>query len=65
MMSTRRPPFIEPWVLAVYRGLASSWHLVHLGALLLVVALSPSTYPPSNRTTISRHIVSNTVGALP
>ncbi len=64
MTTTRRPP-IEAWVLAVHRGLASSWHLLHLGALLLVVALSPSTYPRSNRTTISRHIYNNTVGALP
>jgi phospholipid/cholesterol/gamma-HCH transport system permease protein len=65
MLTTRRPTFVEPWVQAVYRGLASSWHLLHLGALLLVVALSPSTYPRGNRTTISRHIYSSTVGALP
>jgi phospholipid/cholesterol/gamma-HCH transport system permease protein len=39
--------------------------MVHLGALLLVLGLSPSTYAPSNRRVISRHIYSNTVGALP
>lgn len=65
MMTTRRLSLIEAWVLAINRGLTSSWHMVHLGALLMVASLSPSTYPKSNRSTISRHIYSSTVSALP
>ncbi len=65
MMTTRRLSLIDAWVMAIHRGLTSSWHLVHLGALLMVASLSPSTYPKSNRSTISRHIYNSTVSALP
>jgi phospholipid/cholesterol/gamma-HCH transport system permease protein len=65
MLTTRRPSLIDAWVLAVHRGLASSWHIVHLGALLVVIGLSPSTYTQSNRSTISRHMYTSTVSALP
>lgn len=65
MMTTPRPSLIDAWVLAIHRGWKSSWHMVHLGALLMVASLSPSTYPRSNRSTISRHIYSSTVSALP
>lgn len=65
MFTTRCLSLIEPWVLSVNRGLASSWHMVHLGALLLVVSLSPSTYASGNRATISRHLYGSTISALP
>ena len=40
------------------------WQLVHLGALILVLALSPSSYSRSNRAVLSRHIYVNTAPIL-
>jgi phospholipid/cholesterol/gamma-HCH transport system permease protein len=36
------------------------WRLVHLGALILVLTLSPSSYSPQSRAILARHIYINT-----
>jgi len=43
----------------------SWWHVVYLGALVLVLALSPSTYSRANRSALARHIVLGTAPILP
>lgn len=40
------------------------WRTVHLGALLLVLALTPSSYGPDNRHALARHIALGTGPAL-
>lgn len=40
------------------------WRLVHLGAVILVLALSPSSYRPDSRLAMSRHIYLNTAPIL-
>lgn len=50
---------------ALVRGAASWWHMLHLGALVLVLALSPSTYNRTNRAITSRYIYASTWQVLP
>lgn len=45
--------------------MASWWHLVRFFAIVVVIALSPSSYDRSNRATISQHIYSSTWQVLP
>ena len=40
------------------------WHIVHFGAQLLVLALSPSSYSPGNRLLLFRHIYLETAPIL-
>ena len=40
------------------------WHLVHLGAMILVLALSPSSYNPASRHVLMRQIYLNTAPLL-
>lgn len=40
------------------------WQLIHLGAVLLVLALTPSSYRAANRPQLARHIYSNTAPIL-
>jgi phospholipid/cholesterol/gamma-HCH transport system permease protein len=40
------------------------WQLVHLGALIMVLALSPSSYSHANRAVLGRHIYVNTAPIL-
>ena len=47
------------------RGAASWWQMVHFGAIVLVMALSPSTYNRTNRATTSQHIYASTWQVLP
>jgi phospholipid/cholesterol/gamma-HCH transport system permease protein len=44
--------------------LTQGWRVVHLGALLLVLMLSPSTYRPEVRRVMARHIYRNTAPIL-
>lgn len=44
--------------------LAGWWRLIHLGALILVLALSPSSYARDNRRSLARHIYLNTAPNL-
>ncbi len=45
--------------------LRSWWHMVQLGAVVLVMALSPSTYNKAHRATTSQHIYTSTWEVLP
>jgi phospholipid/cholesterol/gamma-HCH transport system permease protein len=56
---------LDVWGRAVTQGLARWWHMVFLGAVLLVVGLSPSTYNRANRTTIARYLYASTLDVLP
>jgi len=54
------------------RGLRSSmgwsvswWHVLRVGALILVLALSPSTYDRANRAALARHMYLGTATILP
>lgn len=47
------------------RGVKSWWHMIHFGAIVLVMALSPSTYNRVNRATTSQHIYASTWLVLP
>jgi phospholipid/cholesterol/gamma-HCH transport system permease protein len=47
------------------RWSVSWWHVVRLGALVLVLALSPSTYTGSNRAALARHVYLGTAPLLP
>lgn len=53
------------WGSALMRSLASWWHMIHLGAIALVIALSPSTYNRANRGATSRYIYTSTWQVLP
>ncbi len=53
------------WGRALLNGAASWWHMIHLGAIVLVLALSPSTYNRANRAMTSRHIYASTWQVLP
>lgn len=44
---------------------AGWWHIVWLGALILVLAMSPSSYHRKNRAKLARHIVLGTAPYLP
>ncbi|HJV59298.1 MAG TPA: ABC transporter permease [Albitalea sp.] len=46
------------------RWAAGWWRVVHLGALLLALALSPSSYGESNRRALARHVYLGTAPAL-
>lgn len=50
---------------ALLRWLRGWWRVVHLGALLLALALSPSTYRPEVRAAVARQTVLGTLPALP
>lgn len=55
----------QAWGRALLRGAASWWYLLHLGSLVLVLALSPSSYNRANRATTSRYIYTSTWEVLP
>lgn len=44
--------------------LAEWWQLLHLGAVLLLLALSPSSYKRNNRLVLARHLYDNTAPIL-
>jgi len=53
------------WGPLLLRFVASWWYMVHLGAIALVMAFSPSTYNRENRIATSRHIYTSTWQVLP
>ncbi len=68
-MSPRLPMFPMPGHLAglaraAGRWLGGWWRVVHLGALLLALALSPSSYTRERRQALARHLVAGTAPAL-
>ena len=65
----RPTPFLyakpSQWGAMLLRFVGSWWYMVHLGAIALVMAFSPSTYNRANRITTSRYIYSSTWQVLP
>ena len=59
--------YVKPrhWGLHAARWLAGWWHMLHLGAVALVMALSPSTYNRANRMATARHIYASSWQVLP
>jgi len=53
------------WARLLWRYVASWWYMVHLGAIALVMAFSPSTYNRRNRVATSRFIYTSTWQVLP
>src|SRR2546429_7294701 len=47
------------------RWLAGWWRIVHFGAQLLVLTLSPSSYRRENRASMARHLYLDTAPILP
>ena len=43
---------------------AGWWRIIHFGALILVLALSPSSYAKSNRSSLARHVYEDTAPML-
>lgn len=66
-MLSRAYSLVDPgvWGRALHRHAASWWHLLHLAALILVMALSPSTYNRANRATTAQYIYTSTWQVLP
>ena len=58
-------PVAHPWGRAVLQTMSSWWFMVHFGAVVLVMALSPSTYNRHHRAATSRYIYRNTWEVLP
>ena len=59
---TRKP---SQWGALLLRLAASWWYMVHLGAIALVMAFSPSTYNRENRIVTSHYIYTSTWQVLP
>ena len=59
--------YVKPrlWGHLAARYAASWWAMLHLGAVALVMALSPSTYHRANRLATSRYIHASTWQVLP
>src|SRR5438874_275214 len=59
--------YLKPrdWARLGARYAASWWHMLHLGAVALVMAMSPSTYHRANRLATSRYIYTSTWQVLP
>jgi phospholipid/cholesterol/gamma-HCH transport system permease protein len=53
------------WGKLLLRIVGSWWYMVHLGAIALVMAFSPSTYNRENRVVTSRYIYTSTWQVLP
>ena len=49
---------------AAQHWLAQWWHLAHLGAVILLMVLSPSSYERKNRLVLARHLYDNTAPIL-
>lgn len=66
MPSRARPsPIHHVWGRALRDTLRSWWFMIHFGAIVLVMALSPATYNRRHRAATSRHIYSSTWEVLP
>jgi phospholipid/cholesterol/gamma-HCH transport system permease protein len=59
--------YVKPrdWSARIVRYLASWWAMLHLGAVALVMAMSPSTWHRGNRVATSRYIYASTWQVLP
>src|ERR1700704_2654272 len=64
MTPTASIPGESAGLAAAGRWLAGWWRIVHLAALLLALALSPSSYARDNRRLLARHVYLGTAPAL-
>src|ERR1700704_6463678 len=64
MTPTASIPGESAGLAAAGRWLAGWWRIVHLAALLLALALSPSSYARDNRGLLARHVYLGTAPAL-
>jgi len=53
------------WAPLLRRSIVSWWYMVHLGAIALVMAFSPTTYNRENRIITARHIYTSAWQVLP
>jgi phospholipid/cholesterol/gamma-HCH transport system permease protein len=53
------------WGALARRVLADWWYVIHLGAVALVLAMSPATYSRANRLATARHVYTNAWQVLP
>ncbi|MDD3937526.1 ABC transporter permease [Rhodoferax sp.] len=53
------------WIHALLRNMRSWRHMLHVGSIVLVLALSPSSYTPEFRHRTARHIYTSTWQAMP
>jgi phospholipid/cholesterol/gamma-HCH transport system permease protein len=63
--SASRDGTLEELPQTTLRWLAGWWRMVHFGAQLLVLALSPSSYGRDSRTAMARHLYLDTAPVLP
>ena len=59
------PLFSRRWTHALLRALQSGWFMLHFGAVVLVLALTPSTHTRAYRATTARHLYTHTWKVLP
>ena len=59
--------YLKPsqWPRFFVRSVASWWYMVHLGAIAMIMAFSPSTYNRENRLATARHVYNSTWRVLP
>jgi phospholipid/cholesterol/gamma-HCH transport system permease protein len=66
-MASATPSSLLPdaWGRALLRGLRSWWHMLHFGAMALVLALTPSSHGRAQRLATAQHMVASTWQVLP
>ena len=65
MPRTTSPTHPDSWTASPARYLRSWWYMVHLGALAIVTALSPSSWRRESFTATARHLHTSTWQVLP
>lgn len=53
------------WIHALLRSMRSWWHMLHVASIVLVLALSPSSYTPEFRHRTAHHIYTSTWQVMP
>jgi phospholipid/cholesterol/gamma-HCH transport system permease protein len=53
------------WIHALLHSLRSWWHMLHVGSIVLLMALSPSSYTPEFRRRTAQHIYACTWRVIP
>ena len=65
MPRTTSPTHPDSWTASPARYLRSWWYMIHLGALAIVTALSPSSWRRESFTATARHLHTSTWQVLP
>jgi len=55
----------HPWLAAPLRHVRSWWHMLHVGALVLALALTPGSYTQAFRQRTAQHIYTSTWRVMP